>query len=39
MFLRRSIFSNLSIHLKKNQDRGYDDLSFFEIGPTFLEKS
>ena len=36
--LRRSIFSNLSIHLKKNQDRGYNDLSFFEIGPTFLEK-
>ena len=25
--LRRSIFSNLAIHLKKNQDRGYEDLS------------
>ncbi len=37
--LRRSIFSNLSIHLKKNQDRGYDDLSFFEIGPTFFGKN
>ncbi len=37
--LRRSIFSNLSIHLKKNQDRGYDDLSFFEIGPTFYGKN
>ncbi len=36
--LRRSIFSNLSIHLKKNQDRGYQDLSFFEVGPTFYGK-
>ena len=36
--LRRSIFSNLAIHLKKNQDRGYEDLSLFEIGPTFLVK-
>ena len=36
--LRRSIFSNLAIHLKKNQDRGYEDISLFEIGPTFLEK-
>ena len=37
--LRRSIFSNLSIHLKKNQDRGYEDLSLFEIGPTFYGKN
>ena len=37
--LRRSIFSNLSIHLKKNQDRGYSDLSFSEIGPTFFGKN
>ena len=37
--LRRSIFSNLSIHLKKNQDRGYGDLSFFEIGPIFFGKN
>ena len=37
--LRRSIFSNLSIHLKKNQDRGYEDLSIFEIGPTFFGKN
>jgi len=37
--LRRSIFSNLVIHLKKNQDRGYGDLSFFEIGPTFFGKN
>tara|TARA_Y100001970_G_scaffold288923_1_gene417729 strand:+ start:1047 stop:3449 length:2403 start_codon:yes stop_codon:yes gene_type:complete len=33
--LRRSIFSNLIIYMKKNQDRGYIDLSLFEIGPTF----
>ena len=37
--LRRSIFSNLSIYLKKNQDRGYEDLSLFEIGPTFFGKN
>ena len=37
--LRRSIFSNLSIHLKKNQDRGYEDISIFEIGPTFFGKN
>jgi phenylalanyl-tRNA synthetase beta chain len=30
--LRRSIFSNLSICMKKNQDRGYEDLSLFEVG-------
>ncbi len=37
--LRRSIFSNLAIHLKKNQDRGYEDLSLFEIGPVFFGKN
>ncbi|MDC0426684.1 phenylalanine--tRNA ligase subunit beta [Pelagibacteraceae bacterium] len=37
--LRRSIFSNLSIHLKKNQDRGNEDLSLFEVGPTFFGKN
>jgi phenylalanyl-tRNA synthetase beta chain len=37
--LRRSIFSNLSIYMKKNQDRGYEDLSLFEIGPTFFGKN
>jgi phenylalanyl-tRNA synthetase beta chain len=37
--LRRSIFSNLIIHLKKNQDRGYLDLSFFEVGPVFFGKN
>jgi phenylalanyl-tRNA synthetase beta chain len=37
--LRRSIFSNLSICLKKNQDRGYEDLSLFEVGPTFFGKN
>ena len=37
--LRRSIFSNLSICMKKNQDRGFEDLSLFEIGPTFFGKN
>jgi phenylalanyl-tRNA synthetase beta chain len=37
--LRRSIFSNLSIYLKKNQDRGHEDMSFFEIGPVFFGKN
>ena len=37
--LRRSIFSNLAIHLKKNQDRGHEDLSLFEIGPVFFGKN
>ena len=37
--LRRSIFSNIAIHLKKNQDRGYEDLSLFEIGPVFFGKN
>ena len=37
--LRRSIYSNLAIHLKRNQDRGYEDLSLFEIGPTFFGKN
>ena len=37
--LRRSVFSNLIIYLKKNQDRGYEDLSFFEVGPVFFGKN
>ena len=37
--LRRSIFSNLINHLKKNQDRGHEDLSFFEVGPVFFGKT
>jgi len=37
--LRRSVFSNLIIHLKKNHDRGYEDLSFFEVGPVFFGKN
>ena len=37
--LRRSIFSNLAIYLKKNQDRGYEDISLFEIGPIFFGKN
>jgi phenylalanyl-tRNA synthetase beta chain len=36
--LRRSIFSNLIIYLKKNHDRGIEDLSFFEVGPVFFGK-
>ena len=37
--LRRSVFSNLIIYLKKNQDRGYEDLSLFEVGPVFFGKN
>ncbi len=37
--LRRSIFSNLLVYLKKNQGRGYQDLSFFEVGPIFFGKN
>ena len=37
--LRTSIFSNLAIYLKKNQDRGHEDLSLFEIGPVFFGKN
>ena len=37
--MRRSIYSNLIISLKKNQDRGYEDLSFFEVGPVFFGKN
>tara|TARA_A100001011_G_scaffold338268_1_gene368979 strand:+ start:1919 stop:4321 length:2403 start_codon:yes stop_codon:yes gene_type:complete len=37
--LRRSIFSNLLIYLKKNQDRGYQDTSLFEVGPIFYGKN
>ena len=33
--LRNSIFSNLTIYLNKNLDRGIKDLSLFEIGPIF----
>jgi len=33
--LRSSIFSNLIINLNKNLERGFKDLSIFEIGPTF----
>jgi phenylalanyl-tRNA synthetase beta chain len=34
--LRNSIFSNLIIYLSKNLDRGFKDVSFFEIGPIFF---
>ncbi len=33
--LRNSIFSNLIMHINKNIDRGFKDLSVFEIGPIF----
>ena len=33
--LRNSIFSNLIIYLSKNLDRGFKDVSLFEIGPIF----
>ncbi len=33
--LRNSIFSNLIMYLSKNLDRGFKDLSIFEIGPIF----
>ena len=33
--LRSSIFSNLIIYMSKNLDRGFKDLSIYEIGPTF----
>ena len=34
-FLRNSIYSNLIMYLSKNLDRGFKDLSIFEIGPVF----
>ena len=36
--LRNSIFSNLTFYLKKNLDRGFKDISLFEIGPIFKNK-
>ena len=33
--LRNSIFSNLIMYMRKNLDRGFKDLSIFEIGPIF----
>ena len=33
--LRSSIFSNLIMYMSKNLDRGFKDLSIFEIGPIF----
>ncbi len=33
--LRNSIFSNLILYINKNLDRGFKDLSIFEIGPIF----
>jgi phenylalanyl-tRNA synthetase beta chain len=34
--LRTSIYSNLIVYLNKNLDRGFKDISLFEIGPIFL---
>ena len=36
--LRKSIFSNLLFYMKKNHDRGFQDISLFEIGPIFYGK-
>ena len=36
--LRNSIFPNLIFYLIKNIDRGFENLSFFEIGPLFNGK-
>jgi len=33
--LRNSIFSNLIMYINKNLDRGFKDLSMYEIGPIF----
>ena len=33
--LRNSIFSNLIFYINKNFDRGFKDISIFEIGPIF----
>ncbi len=35
--LRNSIFTNLTFYLKKNLDRGFKDISLFEIGPIFKD--
>ena len=36
--LRRSIFSNLAINLKKNLDKNFNEPSLFEVGPIFFGK-
>jgi len=33
--LRSSIYANLIYYIRKNIDRGFEDFSFFEIGPSF----
>jgi len=37
--LRNSIFSNLIMYMGRNLDRGFKDLSIFEIGPVFTGSS
>ena len=36
--LRSSLYPNLIYYLKKNIDRGFDNQSLFEIGPSFIGK-
>jgi phenylalanyl-tRNA synthetase beta chain len=33
--LRNSIYSNLTMYISKNLDRGFKDIALFEIGPVF----
>tara|TARA_B100000579_G_scaffold182877_1_gene149039 strand:+ start:5279 stop:7681 length:2403 start_codon:yes stop_codon:yes gene_type:complete len=37
--LRSSIYSNLMIHVKRNLDRNFENLSLFEVGPIFYGKN
>ena len=36
--LRSSLYPNLIYYLKKNIDRGFENQSLFEIGPSFMGK-
>ena len=36
--LRSSLYPNLILFLKKNLDRGFENQSLFEIGPSFIGK-
>ena len=37
--LRSSLFPNLIYYLEKNLNRGFNNQSLFEIGPTFIGKN
>ncbi len=37
--LRNSIFPNLAFYIKKNLDRGFKDISLYEIGPIFKDNN